>query len=167
MVFPQVHEREQREGSRHVTRAFVFDAAAHAVRSAPTLADARGPSAVVLPMTPYARDAIAALFYARTLPLDPGERDRFPVNEAGRNLVVDLVVGGIERVHAEGRDQDAIKLLPTLEQRAQDRPPIAATIWLSRDARRVPLALEVNAGFGHVRVELENYGIIPSLQSNK
>jgi hypothetical protein len=48
---------------------------------------------------------------------------------------------------------------------------MAATVWLSRDARRVPLALEVDAGFGHVRVELESYtasrAIIPALQSNK
>jgi hypothetical protein len=171
MVFPQVHEREQREGSRHVTRVFVFDSAAHVVRSAPTLADARGAAAVVLPMTPYARDAIAALFYARTLPLEPGERDRFPVNEAGRNLVVDLAVDGIEHVHAEGREQDGIRLTPLLEQRTQDRSPMAATVWLSRDERRVPLALEVDAGFGHVRVELESYtasrAIIPALQSNK
>ena len=166
MLFPQFHEREQREGSRHVTRAYVFDDSTHEVRSAPTLAEARGESAVLLPMTPYSRDAIAALFYARALPLQAGERDRFPVNEAGRNVVVDLAVDGFDRVHAEGREQEAIKLTPTLEQRTQPQQ-ISATVWLSRDARRVPLVLEVDAGFGHVRVELENYAIIPSPQSNK
>jgi hypothetical protein len=72
---------------------------------------------VTLPMPPHARDAIAALFYVRTLPLRTGEHIRFPVNEAGRNLVVELAVEGIERVHAEGHDVDAIRLSPRIERR--------------------------------------------------
>jgi len=156
-LFPLVHERDQQEGSRHVTRAFVFDDRAHVVRTGLTITDAQAQGAVVLPMAPGARDAIAALFYVRTLPLTIGGRARFPINEAGRNLVVELVVDGVERINVQGRDVEAIRVTPTIERRADDRQPLASTIWLSNDARRVPLVLDVDAGFGHVRVELVRY----------
>ena len=156
-LYPQVHEREQKEGGRHVTRAFIFEEDAHVVRTGPTVAAARADGAVRLPMSPRARDAIAALFYIRTLPLAPGTRVKFPVNEAGRNLVVELATDGIERVHAEGHDVDALRMTPTMQRRVEDRQPLVSTVWLSNDARRVPLVLELDAGFGHVRVELVSY----------
>ena len=138
-LLPQVHERDQNEGSRHVTRAFVFDEPGHVVRSGRTVADARAEGAVTLPMSPRARDAIAALFYARTLPLRAGDHVRFPVNEAGRNVVVELAV------------------TPTLERRVEDRQPVVSTLWLSNDLHRVPVLLDLDAGFGRVRVELVSY----------
>lgn len=160
-LLPEVHERVQDEGSRHVERAFIFDRAAGVVRSAQSLADARGEGAIVLPMAPDARDALAALFYARTLPLREGDRQRIPVNEAGRNVVVDLSVDGRERIRVQGRDVDAWKITPRLERRVEAREQPRATLWLSADARRVPLAIEIDAGFGHVRVELEDYRPAP------
>jgi hypothetical protein len=156
-LVPQTHERDQQEGSRHVTRAFVFDDRAHVVRTGRTVAEAKAEGAVVLPMVPHARDAIAALFYVRTLPLKDGERVRFPVNEAGRNVVVELSVDGIERIHVQGKDVEAIRVTPTLKRRVEDRQPLVTTIWLSTDQRRVPLLLDFDAGFGHVRVELVSY----------
>jgi uncharacterized protein DUF3108 len=156
-LYPQVHEREQHEGSRNTTRAFIFDDGAHVVRTGRTVAEARADGAVTLPMSPQGRDAIAALFYIRTLPLAPGTRVKFPVNEAGRNLVVELVVEGIERIYAEGHNVDALRITPTIQRRVQDRQPFVSTLWLSNDARRVPLILDLDAGFGHVRVELVSY----------
>ena len=156
-LIPRIHERDQQEGSRHVTRAFVFDDRTHVVRTGRTVAEASAEGAVVLPMVPGARDAIAALFYVRTLPLKNGDRVRFPVNEGGRNVLVELSVEGIERVHVQGQDVDAIRVTPTLKRRVENRQPLASTIWLSNDQRRVPLVLELDAGFGHVRVELVSY----------
>lgn len=156
-LLPQVHERDQQEGSRHIARAFVYDHAARVVRTGRSVEDARAADAVVLPMLPGARDAIAALFYVRTLPLREGDRYLLPVNEAGRNIVVELGVGQRESIRVQGRDVDAVRLTPRLRRRVEQREPLAATVWLSNDARRVPLALELEAGFGHVRVELQSY----------
>jgi hypothetical protein len=82
-LFPRVHERDQQEGRRHVTRAFVFDHAARIVRTGRTLDEALTSAAVLLPIAPRARDAMSALFYVRTLPMKAGERVRFPVSEGG------------------------------------------------------------------------------------
>ena len=156
-LLPQVHERDQNEGSRHVTRAFVFDDRAHLVRTGRTVEEARAGSAVTLPMSPRARDALAALFYARTLPLKAGDRARFPVNEAGRNLVVELAVDDVERISIGGKSIEAIRLTPAIQRRVEDRQPLVSTLWLSNDAHRVPVMLDLEAGFGRVRVELVSY----------
>ena len=140
-----------------MTRAFVYDEQAHVVRMGRTVNEARGESGVTLPMSPYSRDALAALFYARTLPLDPGSRVRIPVNEAGRNAVVELAVGSPERIEVDGKTTEALRVTPTIERRVDDRRPILATIWLSQDRRRVPVVLELEAAFGRVRVELVGY----------
>ncbi len=127
------------------------------MRTGRSVDEARADGAVVLPMPAGARDAIAALFYVRTLPITGGDRTRFPVNEAGRNLVVELAVDGVERISVQGKDVDAIRVTPTLQRRAGDRQAFTSTIWLSNDERRLPLLLDLDAGFGHVRVELVSY----------
>ncbi|MGE3401417.1 MAG: DUF3108 domain-containing protein [Vicinamibacterales bacterium] len=146
-LLPLVHERELNEGSRHVTRRYEYDAAAGVVRSGD----------VTLPLTAGARDAIASIFYVRTLPLATGDTVRFPVNEAGRNLIIELEVGGVEQVAVAGASRQAIRLSPRVRQRVERRAPVDATIWLSDDGRRVPVVVEVAAGFGRVRLELTNY----------
>jgi len=160
-LLPEIHEREQQEGSRHVTRAFLYDHTTGVVRTGRSVADARAEGAVVLPMFPHARDAIAALFYARTLPLREGEHYRFPVNEAGRNFVVELSVDGRDNVRVQGRDVDALRITPRLQRRVEEREQLSAVLWLSNEPRRIPLALDLDAGFGHVRVELESYRSAP------
>ena len=160
-LLPEIHEREQQEGSRHVTRAFLYDHTTGVVRTGRSVADARAEGAVVLPMFPHARDAIAALFYARTLPLREGEHYRFPVNEAGRNFVVELSVDGRDNVRVQGQDVEALRITPRLQRRVEEREQLSAVLWLSNEPRRIPLALDLDAGFGHVRVELESYRSAP------
>jgi hypothetical protein len=118
---------------------------------------AAGDEGISLPLPPESRDAIAALFYARTLPLEPGARHVIPVNEAGRNLLVELSVKGREMVEVAGRRIDAIRLEPRLQRRLERRQPLEATLWVSADSTRVPVLLELEAGFGRVRVELIHY----------
>jgi hypothetical protein len=156
-LLPIVHERDQQEGARHVTRAFVFDHQSGVVRVGATVADARGGGAVVLPLLPDARDALAALFYVRTLALGVGEHYRFPVNEAGRNLAVEMTVDARETIQVAGRAVGAWRITPLLQRRVGAREPIRAIVWLSDDTARIPLAVDVDAGFGHVRLDLDSF----------
>ena len=86
------------------------------------------------------------------------------MNEAGRNLVVELSVDGIEHIHVQGQDVDAIRVTPTLQAACRGSPAARqSTLWLSNDERRVPLVLDLDAGFGHVRVELVSYQSVAAL----
>jgi hypothetical protein len=93
--------------------------------------------------------------------LREGERYRFPVNEAGRNLVVELSVEGRDNVRVQGRDVEALRIIPRLQRRVEEREQLKAILWLSNEPPRIPLALDLDAGFGHVRVELESYRSAP------
>jgi hypothetical protein len=97
------------------------------------------------------------VFYARTLPLVQGDRYRIPVNEAGRALLVELSVGGRESIAVQGRQVRAIRLEPQLRRRVERRRPVTAVLWLSDDERRVPVAMDIDAAFGRVRLELVSY----------
>jgi hypothetical protein len=151
--------REQRlvEGSRTVNRVYEFDSARAAVRIGQSVEDARSPQAVVLPLSAHARDAIAALFYARTLPLTPGSRYRLPVNESGRNSIVEFSVGDPGTILVQGRPQRAIRIDPRIEHRVERRTPPTAVVWLAAEAPHVPIAIDVDAAFGRIRVELTQY----------
>jgi hypothetical protein len=147
-LLPLTHERRLREGRREVDQTMVYDRAEGVVRVAE---DASKP-----PMRVWrgARDPLAAFFYLRTLALEPGTQLQIPVNDNGRNLILDVKAETIERITAGGREVDALRVTPVLRQRVERRQPPAITVWLSRDGRQIPLAAEVSAAFGDVRLEL-------------
>jgi hypothetical protein len=159
-LVPRLHERDERQGSRRVVRAFVYQHDEGLLRIGSTREDALGGDAVTLPLAPSARDAISAIFYARTLPLAPGDRYRIPVNEAGRSVVAEVTVGAREPVTAGGRQVAAIRTDVRLRRRAERRRPTTATLWFSDDSRRLPVALDLDAPFGRVRVELVSYNLL-------
>jgi hypothetical protein len=152
-LMPLVHEREQHEGARHVVRAYVYDGAAKRVLSGRTVADARMPGALALPLIEQARDPLAALYYVRTLPLARGDVIEIPVNDAGRNLIVEVRSAGEESIVVSGRRLQAIRLEPRLRQRLDRRQPVTGVIWVSADERRMPLRVDVSAAFGRVTLE--------------
>jgi len=82
---------------------------------------------------------------------------RIPLNEGGRNLVVDLRVVGLERVRCQGRIVDGLRVEPRFTALVQRRRPIEATVWFSADDRVVPLVIEIASEFGSFRAELASY----------
>lgn len=156
-LLPLVHRRYLREGRRVTDRAYAYDHDGRHVRSGESVERAREGSAMSLPLAAHARDSLAALWYVRTVPLELGSRLELPINEGGRNMTASVTIVGRERVDAEGRTQDAVRLEPVISTRVQRRQPIRATIWISADDRRVPLLADVAAGFGRVSLKLVDY----------
>ncbi len=155
---PLEHQREIREGRRRLSRTFVYDQAAGAVRIGESRTAAVAADALTLPLgSDDARDALTALFYVRTLALAPGTIVSVPINEAGTRLVLQVAAAGHETIEQAGRAAPALRLEPRLMRRIERRRPIAMTLWLSADERRLPLRVVVRAGFGEVRAELVEY----------
>jgi len=147
-LLPLLQEQHLREGSRRVDRSSVYDQIGRSVRLD------RG---ITLPMQRGTRDPLTALFYVRAIPLPAGTVVRIPVNEGGRNLVVDVKVVGPERVRCQGRMVTGLRVEPRFTALVQRRRPIEATFWLSTDDRVVPLVIEVSTEFGSFRAELSSY----------
>jgi hypothetical protein len=158
LLEPTEHVREIREGRRHVDRAYVFDRASGVVRVGDSPADARRIDSLALPLAADGtRDSVSALFYVRTLPLEPGSIVTVPINEGGNNLILQVAVAEEETIDVGGASHRALRLEPRLMRRIERRTPLNMTIWLSADDRRVPLRAVIEAGFGRVRLDLVDY----------
>jgi hypothetical protein len=156
-LLPLVHQRFLREGRRVVDRVYAYDHDGRNVRSAESVAAAREAAALALPLAAHARDALTALWYVRTLPLADGATFVVPINEAGRNMTATIEVSGPETVAGLAGPQPAFRIRPRLSTRVQRRQAVDATIWISADHQRVPLAADISAGFGRVRLKLVDY----------
>jgi hypothetical protein len=154
-LLPLRHSRREVQGRRDLTRVFTFDHAERSVRIQSGVAD--GGASVTLSIPPGTRDALTALYYARSVRLAPGDLVKVPLNDGGRNLILELRAAAEERITIGGRDVAALRLEPRVIQRVARRRPLELTVWLSLDERRVPLRADVSAGFGRVRVELASY----------
>ena len=154
---PLMHQRFLREGRRVVDRVYAYDHDGRAVRSADNAAAARDTAAMALPLAAHARDSLTALWYVRTLPLANGATFEMPINEAGRNMTATIEVSGPEHVEGPNGSQPAFRVQPRLRTRVQRRQAVDATIWISADAKRIPLAADITAGFGRVRLKLVDY----------
>ena len=158
---PIAHLREIREGRRQVDQSVFHDGAGGVVRVVPpdaTTVEA-GPG---FRAPPDHRDPIAAFLLVRTLALAAGSEVAIPVNDMGRNLTLQSGPLAAETIEWRGQQVRALRMRPALVQRVQRRAPPAIDLWLSADQRRLPLRIDVAAGFGRVRVELiETHSGVP------
>jgi hypothetical protein len=151
-LLPRVYREILNEGRRRARRTVEFDPSAKRVMVT------NGESApVTLPLRLSARDPLSALFYVRTLPLGPDFQSPVLVNDAGRNTTVNVKVTAAESIVIDGRTHEAWKLEPALVERIAWREPPRATVWVSRDGRKVPLLIRVSGSFGTMDVELAEY----------
>jgi len=158
LLEPLEHTRQIREGRRQFDRAYVFDRSAHVVRVGDSVEAAKRGDAMTLPLGADAtRDALTSLYYVRTLKLEPGSVFAVPINEAGSNLVLQVSVGELETIAVGGNTERALRIEPRLMRRIERRQPLVMTMWLSADARRIPLRAVIEAGFGRVRADLVDY----------
>lgn len=147
-LLPLEHRREIREGRRQVDRTYRYDRTAGTVQT----------GEMTLPLgAGSARDALSALYYVRTLPLLPGTVLAVPMNEAGTAMTLQVSVAEPEEIDSRGGRIRALRIEPRVMRRIERRRAVAITMWLSDDARRVPLRAIVEAGFGTIRLELTDY----------
>jgi hypothetical protein len=148
---PLLHERRIREGRRALDQRVVYDPAARSAQ--PQHGDGQ-PSGPPLRVWPEARDAVSALFYLRTIPLEPGNRVTVPIVDGGQHSTLVLEPGAIERIAAGGGTVEARRVQARLEQRVQRRTMPAITLWVEPGGARRLIAADIHAVFGNLRVRL-------------
>jgi hypothetical protein len=147
---PLAVEQLLREGSRRVDRRATFDRESNVVRLQ------HGPTSVAVPASPDALDPIAALYYLRAA---PDTILQLAVNNWGREITVTVPPGVPDAIAVNGATVETIRLHPHLIKRNRQPVSYRLTVWLSRDARRVPVVITVDglARVGSVRFELESF----------
>jgi hypothetical protein len=155
-LVPLLHRQEIHEGRKRLERTARYDARTHVVRSGEGRLEGVA-DGVTTPLDPAARDAMTAFFFVRTVALSPGARLRFPVDNLGRPHTVEVQAGATGTVTAEGKRQPAQRLDVAVHDAGAADTALRAVAWLSTDARRIPLLLEVQAGFGTFTGTLVTY----------
>jgi hypothetical protein len=152
---PLEHSREVREAGRNVNRTYIFDRDAGNIRVGESRDAALRADAVTLPLgPPDSRDAMTALYYLRTLTMSRGSLVTMPINEAGSTFLLQVWGAEAETIVIRGRPTPAMRMEPRLMRGSERRRPVTMTVWLSTDARRVPLRAVIVTNFGRVRAEL-------------
>lgn len=104
-------------------------------------------------------DIVSAIYYVRIRPFILGERFDVPVSDSGLVYTVPVRVAGRESFNtALGKKTACIRLEPEIfgpgrliEQKGN------MTLWLTDDARRIPVRAKVSTTFGTAEIKLKSY----------
>jgi hypothetical protein len=160
-LLPLEHRQELREGRRRVDRTVRFDRAARLLRAGDGPLD-NPAEGVTRALPPEARDPLSAMYYVRTLTWEGRDRARLAVTDLGLDMAIDVQAGPEELIDAEGRSQRSRRLSVRMEYLTERIPTPKATVWLSADPRRIPLAAEVETDVGVFRMALVQYTAGPA-----
>ncbi|OFV92796.1 MAG: hypothetical protein A3G76_10335 [Acidobacteria bacterium RIFCSPLOWO2_12_FULL_65_11] len=152
-LLPQRGSIYSEEGGQHHFRETTFDRAARRAafenRSTSTVK-----SDLVVP--PDVQDALSALYVLRAVPFRAGDRMTMPVSDSGKNYKLVLQVAGPERLKTSLGELAAWRLRPIIYD--ADNQPVGRdiSIWLSDDARRLPLKLQGDLPVGSFVLSLRD-----------
>ena len=106
-----------------------------------------------LSLPAFTQDALSALYVLRSIPMKPGEKFNMPVTDAGDLYKVQMQVGSVEPVKTGLGTVNGMKIVPVVTM-TKGTPPRGLALWLSDDARRLPLKIEAQLPVGRFTVTL-------------
>jgi hypothetical protein len=101
------------------------------------------------------QDVLSALYVLRSMPLKSGETFIIPVSDNGNVYDVRMTVGGTETVATGMGTIDAIRVTPVIRDPEGLPAGRAMAIWLSNDARRLPVRMEAQLAVGKFTIILQ------------
>jgi hypothetical protein len=107
------------------------------------------------PTRPWVQDIVSATYYVRLAPLTVGQTLEFPLSDSGRTIGVEVKVVAQEPVQIGLGQFNTLKVQPLIfGEENLIRKPGEMYIWLTDDARHIPVRAMVQGSFGAVTVEL-------------
>ena len=145
-LLPQRGSIYSEEGSRHQFRTTMFDRAAKKAQF-----EQRTTTTVKaeFPISPVVQDALSAIYVLRAIPFKAGDRMTMPVSDDGSNYQLQVEVGRARARQARPLgEMSAWRLKPAITD--DKRQPVGKnlSIWMSDDARRLPVKLQADLAVG-------------------
>src|SRR3954469_19754512 len=101
----------------------------------------------------FTQDSLSALYVLRSIPMKPGDKFNMPVTDAGDIYKVQMQVVALESLKTPLGKMNALKIVPVITV-AKGEPPRGIAIWISDDAKRLPLRIEAQLAVGNFVVSL-------------
>lgn len=149
-LLPQRGSLYVKEGKRQRMKTTIFNQTAKTAKYEVQTAT-RVEKSLALPA--FTQDALSALYVLRSIPMKPGEKFNMPVTDAGDIYKVQMQVGSVEPVQTGIGTVRGLKIVPVVTM-AKGTPPRGLALWLSDDARRLPLKIEAQLAVGKFTVTL-------------
>jgi len=146
------YEKHVREGKFKRDEAVEFDQEAHIA----TYKDK------TVPIPPRAQDVLSALYYVRTLPLEPGQDIALANHTDGKNYPLVVKVHGRERVKVDAGEFDCLVVEPILRGPGVFTQKGRLTVWLTDDDVRMPVLMKSKVVIGYVAAVLKSYQQAPA-----
>jgi uncharacterized protein DUF3108 len=106
-----------------------------------------------LTLPPMTQDALSALYVLRCIPMKAGDKFNMPVTDAGDVYKVQMQVTALESLKTPLGTMNAFKIVPVITG-SKGEPPRGLAIWISDEARRLPLKIEAQLAVGKFVVSL-------------
>ncbi|PIS19457.1 MAG: DUF3108 domain-containing protein [Zetaproteobacteria bacterium CG12_big_fil_rev_8_21_14_0_65_55_1124] len=103
-------------------------------------------------------NAIDAFFRVRKMDLKPGMKIRIPIFDSRKQYEVEVDVIKREKLFAPwGKPVDCLVIIPRLKTEGIFSSKGTVKLWLSDDARHIPLKMTAKIKFGRIVATLNNY----------
>jgi hypothetical protein len=150
-LLPQRGSLYSEEGRRHRYTITQFD---HAARRASFERRTETSWKSDFQVSPVVQDALSALYVIRAVTLKAGDRMTMPISDNGGTFRAQLSVAGTERVKAPIGEMNAWKVSATVSDEANRQVGRPMTFWISDDARRLPVKVQLDLAVGSFVVAL-------------
>ncbi|HPF70058.1 MAG TPA: DUF3108 domain-containing protein [Candidatus Krumholzibacteria bacterium] len=137
-----------REGDYKKTVEVTFDQQAGKVR----FADGK-----VQDTVPGVQDVLSAFFYVRNLDLAPGKVYSVPAHSSKKTYDLKVIVHGRERVEVKAGAFDCFVVEPVIEGDGLFKHEGKLTMYITDDARRIPVLIKTKVPVGSIDVQLTEY----------
>jgi len=152
-LFSLVFHQNLNEGKYHAMRNYHFDYQKRLFQAEETEKEKKTFEGA---LTAPVHDILSALYYTRTLPLQPGQDLTVPVYRNGK--VVDMVVKvapKTKKIKTPAGTFDCLLIEPLVQGDSIFRSTDGRLlIWMTNDAKKTPVLIEATATVGNVRVRL-------------
>jgi Protein of unknown function (DUF3108) len=144
--------KHSEEGSRRLDRKIAFDYARAKSQVDDTDLKTGKKKHAEFDIPTCVTDVVSGFFYAGSLPLAPGYTHLFPVNDGGKTTDVRMLVEAREPVRVAGGSFATLRV-----KAAPVNGPLKGSlwVWVSDDARRLPVKMRSKLGFATLNFELQ------------
>lgn len=152
-LLPQRGSVYSQEGSQRRTKLTRFDHTAlradYEVRTSNVTK-----SSVALPR--FTQDVLSAIYALRAVPLRANAGFTMPVCDSGKLYRVRFNIGGVESVRAGSASVPAFRVTPSITDASGRTVGRPIRLWISADARQIPLKVEVELAVGSITLTLRS-----------
>jgi hypothetical protein len=149
-LLPQRGSLYVEEGKRRRMKTTTFD---QAKRQAKYEVQSATRVERTLALPPMTQDSLSALYVLRCIPMKAGDKFNMPVTDAGDIYKVQMQIAALESLKTPLGTMNALKIVPVITG-SKSEPPRGLAIWISDDARRLPLKIEAQLAVGKFVVSL-------------